>query len=83
MRLAMTEVTIPPLMPPHLDVQKESQFPRMCTETTCTGSSVMDDEDFLDQHIDWIRAVSDNAPVERTFIQFNTNLKVTRRSRSR
>ena len=32
-------------------------------------------EDFLDQHIDWARAVSDVAPVERTFIQFNTNMK--------
>lgn len=33
------------------------------------------EEDFLDQQIDWMRSVSDGAPVERTFIQFNTNLK--------
>ena len=37
------------------------------------------EEDFLDQHIDWIRSVSDGAPVERTFIQFNTNLKARSR----
>lgn len=80
----VTEVNIPPIQP-YLDVQKDCRhFPRMCTESTsCTGSTVLDDEDFLDQHIDWVRAVSDAAPVERTFIQFNTNLKVTRRSRSR
>lgn len=80
----VTEVSIPTIQP-YLDVQKDSRyFARMCTESTsCTGSTVMDDEDFLDQHIDWARAVSDAAPVERTFIQFNTNLKVTRRSRSR
>jgi len=81
---AMTEVTIPPFQP-YLDVQKESRtFTRLSTDTTtCTCSSVMDDEDFLDQQIDWMRSVSDGAPVERTFIQFNTNLKVHRRSRSR
>lgn len=80
----VTEVSIPPIQP-YLDVQKDSSyFARMCTESTsCAGSTVMDDEDFLDQHIDWVRAVSDAAPVERTFIQFNTNLKVHRRSRSR
>lgn len=84
----VTEVSIPPIQP-YLDVQKDSSyFARMFVDsstesTSCAGSTVMDDEDFLDQHIDWVRAVSDAAPVERTFIQFNTNLKVNRRSRSR
>eukprot|EP00913_Durusdinium_trenchii_P006800 g6392.t1 len=56
-----------------------------CTGTTSLtgGSSVMDDEDYLDTQIEWMRSVTDGAPVERTFIQFNTNLKVARRSRSR
>ena len=33
------------------------------------------EEDYLDTQIEWMRSVTDGAPVERTFIQFNTNLK--------
>ena len=42
---------------------------------TLTNPILSLEEDFLDQQIDWMRSVSDGAPVERTFIQFNTNLK--------
>ena len=42
---------------------------------TITYPIISVEEDFLDQQIDWMRSVSDGAPVERTFIQFSTSLK--------
>jgi len=72
-----------------LELEKSS-FSRSCTRTTddaSTSLSALDDEDDIaDLSLDWIRAVSEGvpAPVERTFIQFNTKLQVNhRRSSSR
>ena len=67
-------------------------FLRSITRTTGTTEdgastlSAMDDDDIAERRLDWIRAVSEQtpAPVERTFIQFNTKLSVShRRSSSR
>ncbi|CAE7387959.1 unnamed protein product [Symbiodinium necroappetens] len=71
---------------------EKTAFLRSITRTTGTTEdgastlSAMDDDDIADRRLEWIRAVTEQspAPVERTFIQFNTKLTVShRRSSSR